>query len=191
MPFPRRELVVDASALEQMVALIRLLPTSRYAPEMRALIAACTSIAIVAGAACSADEGNLLIRCPGLEGAIAVSNGAVTVETLALRVSADLATPAAAQEGMTFTIEIRLPDSPAHVAPSVDCVRVDKPSNNSRWDARPYGTEQSSDGTVTIIRAKGDHGPHWPAGDAVDVTVWISVAGHRHPLTVGRQPIHP
>jgi len=158
---------------------------------MRALIAACTSIAIVASAACRADEGNLLIRCPGLEGAIAVSSGAVTVESLALRVSADLATPASAQEGMTFVIEIRLPDSPAHVAPSVDCVRVDKPSDNARWDARPYGTEQTSDGSVTIVRAKGDHGPHWAAGDAVDVTVWVSVAGHRHPLTLGHQPVHP
>jgi hypothetical protein len=158
---------------------------------MRAFVAAFASIAIFACVSCRADEGNLLIRCPGLDGAIAVSNGQATVEGVTMLVSAELATAPSAQEGMTFVIGLQLPDSPGHPAPSVDCVRVDKPSENARWDARPFATEQVSDGSMTIVRAKGDHGPHWPSGDTVDVTVWLAVAGHRHPLTLGRQPIHP
>ena len=158
---------------------------------MRTFIAAFGTIVILMAASCRADEGNLVIRCPGTDGAIAVADGQATVNGVMLRVSADLATPPSAQEGMTFVIEVRLPDTPGHTGPSVDCVRVDKPSDSARWDARPYLTEQNSDGSLTVVRAKGDHGPHWAAGDAVDVTVWLTVSTHRYPVTLGRQPIHP
>jgi hypothetical protein len=158
---------------------------------VRVPIHAVAAVAILVTASCHADEGNLFVRCPGTDGATAVSNGQVTIDRVTLRVSADLTAPSSAQDGMTFAIEVRLPDSPSHSAPSVDCVRVEKPVDSARWDARPYTVHEFFDGSTARVVADGDHGPHWVAGDAVDVTVWLTVASRRYPLMLGRQPIHP
>jgi len=157
---------------------------------MRAPIASVTAAAIVIAVGCAPkDEGNLVIRCPSSDGAMAVNGGEVTIGGVAMHVAADLTGAPSADEGMTFVIDVELPDSPAHAAPSVDCVRVEKTSQNARWDARPSTVHESFNGSTAHIQANGDHGPHWVSGDGVDVTVWLTVAERRYPLTLGHQQI--
>ena len=158
---------------------------------MRAATVALSAIVMIMAAGCTAtDQGSLEIRCPGADGAIAVSSGQVSIEGVPIRVNADLTGASSTDVGMAFVIEVQLADSPAHPAPSVDCVRIEKADQNAQWDARPYVVHQFFDGSTARIRADGDHGPHWVSGDAVAVTIWLTVATHRYPLALGRQLLH-
>ncbi len=156
---------------------------------MRALLVMLGASAIVATTSC-ADEGNLVIRCPDAGGAVPVNDGQATLDGVAVRVAADLRVPAAADEGMTFAIEVQLPDSPSHTSPSVLCVRMRLVEENVQWDVVPSRIEEVYDGSNARIRSIGRDGPHWRLDDLVDVTIWLKTASGRHVMTLNHQPIH-
>jgi hypothetical protein len=162
---------------------------------MRAFVARLTAAAILSVAACtpttSATEGNLVIRCPSSEGAIAADNGQPVIDGVSMQVTADLKAAPSAETGMTFDVEVQLPDPGTHPAPNVDCVRLEKPDRGERWDATPFMTHQFFGGPMARIVASGDHGPHWMSGDSVAVTVWLTVSSRRYPIALGRRLVHP
>jgi hypothetical protein len=159
---------------------------------MRALVARLGALLVVATASCAGapDPGNLVIRCPDSSGAIAVTDGQVTVSAVPMRVVAELSGPATPDEGMAFAIEVRLPDSPRAASPSIQCVRIRLLDENAQWDAVPRRIDEFRDGSNARVRATGRDGPHWRSDKPVDVTVWLKTASGRHVLALGRQPIH-
>ncbi len=156
---------------------------------MRALIGGVGALLLVATMSC-ADQGNLTIRCPDAGGAIAVTGGLVMLDGVAMRVTADLSVPAAPAGGMTFAIDIQLPDSPGVPSPAVECVRVRLGRENAQWDAVPSLIHEVRDGSTVRIRATKGQGPHFSPDNPVDVTIWLKTRSGRRVLTLGRQSIH-
>jgi len=154
-----------------------------------ALVAGFAALLVIATTSC-ADQGNLIIRCPDAGSAIPVTDGQVTIDGVVMRVAADLSVPAAADEGMTATIDVQLPDSPSHTSPSVQCTRMRLVEQNAQWDVVPSRIEESYDGTTARIRSTARDGPHWRLEDAIDVTIWLRTTSGRHVLTLSQQTIH-
>jgi hypothetical protein len=163
---------------------------------VRLLTAGFGALAIVIAAGCAAvpDQGSLVIRCPSAGGAIAVANGAVTIDGIILRIGADLIAPASVDDGITAAIDVQGPAmGPSDRSPSIDCVRIARPERSEQWDTTPRRIQEFRDGTKTRVLATARDGPHWAAGDVVVVTVWLKTAGGGswHVLTLDRQLIHP
>jgi hypothetical protein len=161
---------------------------------MRVLVAGLGAFAIIAGCTAPADQGNLIIRCPGAGGAIAVTNGQVTIDTVVLRIAADLTAAPSAEEGMTVAIDVQGPPlGPNDRSPSVDCIRVAKPERGEQWDTTARRLQEFRDPTKTRVLATARDGPHWVAGDVADVMVWLKTTGTGpwHVLRLDRQQVHP
>ena len=159
---------------------------------MRALTASLAAL-VVLGAGCAdtsnRDEGNLMIRCPGAGGAVAVTDGRVSIDGVLMRVTAQLNAALAVDGGATFAIDVEVPAS-VSASPAVECVRMRKPTENSQWDAVPERIAEVRDGSTTRVRASGGEGPHWQPDEPIEVTVWLKTpASGRHVLTLGAQPV--
>jgi len=148
------------------------------------------AVLLAVGAGCAGtreDEGNLLIRCPGTGGAVAVTDGQVSIDGMRMRVSAELHAPIDINRGATFTIDVQLPAlEPRTASPTVECVRMRKPAENTQWDAVPERVAEVRDESGTRVRASGGEGPHWRPDEQVEVTVWLRTrASGRHVLALG------
>ena len=163
---------------------------------MRTLLVGLGAFAILIAAGCTAplDQGNLTIRCPGAGSATAVANGQVTIDGVVLRIVADLTAPPSVDEGLTVAIEVQGPAlGPTDRSASIDCMRIAKPDRGEQWDTTPKGIKEFRDNAKTRVLATARDGPHWVAGDVVQVTVWLKTIGGGpwHVLTLDRQQIHP
>jgi hypothetical protein len=162
---------------------------------VRALPAGLAAIALVVLSASCADtsdqdEGNLMIRCPGAGGAVAVTDGQVSIDGALMRVSAELNAPVAVDRGATFAIDVQFPAS-VSTTPRVECVRMRDAAENAQWDAVPERTaEVRGDRSTWSVRAMGGEGPHWQIDERIEVTVWLKTAASgRHVLNLGAQPV--
>jgi hypothetical protein len=151
------------------------------------MLTAAVLVGLTAG--CNEDEGNLTIRCPGTGGAVAVTDGQLSIDGVVMRVTAELDAPVAVDRGATFAVEVQVPAS-VSTSPAVECVRMRKPTENAQWDAVPERIAEVRDGSTTRVRAMGGEGPHWQLDEQLEVTVWLKTAASgRHVLTLGAQPV--